>query len=186
MATIPMLTTYADLAKAHAFIRGEQDEDAEVVAVDHPDFYCTRVHGVYRAPLPQLVDRGALTDEEESEQMLEALEEGFDRFGEEDEFSALADEYYDPSEDEDDGMPYFAVGHADPETPVATVTHLRPARKVAPAVEDVLENALPAVISSHRAIMAGPKVIFRGTGPDQHSWKDNTSKPRQFLRHARG
>lgn len=185
MATIPMLTTYADLAKAHAFIRDAEDEDAEVVAVDHPDFYCTRVHGVYRAPLPQLVDRGALTDDEESEQLLEAIEEGFDPFGEEDEFTALADRYYDPSEDEDDGMPYFAVGHTDNETPVATVTILRPGR-AAIVPKDVVEDEVPIVLSPRRAVLAGPKVVFRGTGPDRHCWKDNTSNGRQFLRHARG
>lgn len=185
MATIPMLTTYAALDKAHAFIRDSQDEDAEVVAVDHPDFYCTRVHGVYRAPLPQLVDRGALTDEEESEQMLEALEESFDDSGVEDEFSALADEYYDPSEDEDDGMPYFAVGHADNETPVATVTHLRPGRPD-DVRKDIPEVEAPTVLSSRRAILAGPKAVLKETGPDRHCWKDNTSNGRQFLRHARG
>lgn len=186
MATIPMLTTYADLAKAHAFIRDSQDEDAEVVAVDHPDFYCTRVHGVYRAPLPQLVDRGELSLEEREEQELEAIEEGFDPFGEEDEFTALADRYYDPSEDEDDGMPYFAVGHADNEAPPATVIQLRPARHAAPVIEDILEVDVPVVLSSRRAILTGPKAVIKETGPDRHCWKDNTSNGRQFLRHARG
>jgi hypothetical protein len=185
MAKMPMLTTYSALPQAHAFIRDEQDEDAEVVAVDHPDFYCTRVHGVYRAPLPMLVDRGELSPEEFEEQAAEAAEEGFDLFGEEDEFTALADRYYDPSEDEDDGVPYFAVGHADNETPVATVTHLRPGRTV-DVRKDTSEVEAPIAISSRRAILAGPKVIVRETGPDRHCWKDNTSNGRQFLRHARG
>jgi len=190
MSIQPMLS-YANLDKAEKFISEARDEDGDVIAVDHPEFYCTKVHGVYRAPLPPLSGRDFASFREIEDAIIACIDgdiatdeemeaDGYDDLFEEDDqehTAAWLENIEHAAED-------FASGKtrlkASPEASVQVLT-LRPVFKAAPVDTD--DEHLPVVISPRRALIAGPKTVLRETGPDQHCWKNNTANGRQFLRH---
>lgn len=186
MAAQPMLS-HADLDKAFAFIRDAEDEDGEIIAVDHPEFYCTKVHGVHRAALPRLSDRD-FTSFHDAEDALIARIDG-EPVTEDDE-ELLCQELSDDEVDEEyeeawlaqieQASQDFFAGVMPAADPVPVIVRRRGAAKTV-IVDD---EALPAVLSPRRALLAGPKTVIKETGPDRHCWKDNTTKPAQFLRHA--
>lgn len=170
--------------QTYAFIT-QGDEEVEV-AHCHPAFYCTKVNGVYRTPLPPLSDReipaldfedeliarldGDVVDEEE----LEA--QGFDDLFEEDDqehTAAWIDEI-------DRAAERYAAPKAATALPAVAAAPVVVAPKAAAVLTD---DRTPRTLSARRAVLTGPKTVLKETGPDDHSWKGNTRQGRQFARH---
>ena len=176
----------------YAFYR-EGDEVVEV-AQCHPDFYCTRVDGVYRNPLPPLSDREFVSFRDAEDEMIARIDgdvptdEELELLG----YDDLADEEHDRIElaeldmvDADRPVvriPAFAAlpASALPAGPDPVVIR----RRLGKAATIVTEaESLPTAVSARRAVLDGPKTVLKETGPDDHSWKGNTKNGRQFSRH---
>ena len=195
--------TYRDLDKAYAFTRGSHDEDGVVAAVDHPEFYCClKADGIHRAPLPPIVDRGTVSFRDVEDELIARIDGDVET--EEDDEDAGCDDLFLMDEDDDADQEYeaawledieraaegFANGGArkrrDTVTADSLVVIVRRAPEPVPVAALDAEDDLPPVISGRRAVLAGPKTVIKETGPDRHDWKSNTTKPAQYLRHARG
>ncbi|HTK04586.1 MAG TPA: hypothetical protein VL500_03310 [Candidatus Eisenbacteria bacterium] len=176
----------------YAFYR-EGNELVEV-AHCHPDFYCTRVDGVYRAPLPPLSDREFVSFRNAEDALIDRIDGNVvtDEEIEADGYDDLFD--LDIEDDQEHTAAWLeSIEHAAEDfasgktrrkaTPEATVQVInsRPAFKAEPVD---IDERLPVAISPRRAVLAGPKVVLKETGPDRHTWKDNTTNGRQFLRHS--
>lgn len=154
----------------YAFYR-TGDEPVEI-KVDHPDFYCTHVNGIYRSPEPQCSDRDPVSwfDVEDALiDMIDAKREPHDD-ADEDDFSC--------DDEHDAAMAEFRAWTE------GLTNEERAEVKKALEVDDIDELA-PKAISGRRAALADPKVILKETGPDRHAWKDNTKNPAQHMRHNR-
>ncbi|HTM67946.1 MAG TPA: hypothetical protein VL426_01475 [Candidatus Binatia bacterium] len=167
----------------YAFYR-DGDEVVEV-AQCHPAFYCTRVDGVYRTPLPPLSDRELPAFDFEDEIIARLDGDVVD----EDELEALGfdDLFIEEIEREPVRIAAFAAPapavHDVASDDIAPVVTVLRRRAVTPKAIAADSEALPAVLSPRRAVLAGPKVVLKETGPDDHSWKGNTTNGRQFARH---
>lgn len=177
----------------YAFYR-EGNELVEV-AQCHPDFYLTRVDGIYRAPLPPLSDREFVSFRTFEDALIDRID-GNVATDEEIEADGYDDLYDLDCEDDDEhtaawlesiehAAADFASGKssrkASPEATIQVLT-IRPVFTAEPVAID--DERVSPVISSRRAVLAGPKVVLKETGPDRHTWKDNTTNGRQFLRHS--
>ena len=185
--------THRNIAEAEAFVREAMDEDGEVIAVDHPEFYCTKVHGVHRAALPRLSDRDFTSFRDAEDALIARIDGETEDESDELEFDGIDE--YESDELEFDGIddaPAVCLPAAsEAPTPAVTVDTVSKEvyvtiRRAAKAPAIIVEDSIPpAVISCRRdVIIAAENTDEAGRLRAPKSWKDTTSSPAQFLRHA--
>jgi len=209
MTTGHVTLTYRNLDDALRFVE-QGDHDDETVAVDHPEFYCTkRGDGAYRAPLPRLSDRefvsahdiedaliaaidagGETSDEDESENVYEAIgpddEEAFEEALDSAVDAAYDDEYQEAwrARIESDAT-HLANGTVRPDV-LDEVEVMEVSRGIR-ATKDLSADEA-RVVGSRKAVTAEWGGLLRTR--DKHwvkpnnSWKETSVAPTQHLRHA--